>query len=163
MIDTILGLGSNQGDRLAWLQKARGEINLQIGKVISESPVYESSSWGYASAHLFLNQVIVIRSNNSPMEMMELIQQIEAKLGRFRPGYYSDRQVDIDILFYGDEIVDAGGLKIPHPLLSERLFVLMPLAKMCPDKIHPENGLPIHQLLKDCPDKGRCYEFAPAG
>jgi 2-amino-4-hydroxy-6-hydroxymethyldihydropteridine diphosphokinase len=159
MIDTILGLGSNQGDRLIWLHKAKEEINRHIGKVHRVSPVFESAPWGYTSDYLFLNQVILIRSSKSPEETMKLIQQIEARLGRVRPGYYSDRQVDIDILFFGDEIMNTGSLKIPHPFIAERLFVLMPLAKICPEKIHPEKGLSILQLLKECPDKGKCYEF----
>lgn len=156
MVQLALGLGSNQGNRELWLKKTRTEINRQVGPILISSSLVESAPWGYESQNWFLNQVVVLETRFSQDEIIHRIQKIEQGFGRIRKGEYADRQVDIDILLYGDLVLKTPHLTIPHAEIQNRRFVLMPLAEILPDAVHPDIGKTITQLLLECIDKEEC-------
>lgn len=151
----FLGLGSDLGNRMQNLASAAAMINENAGVVAGRSAIYETDPWGFSGVNRFLNMVIEIESTKSPEELIIEILKIEFKMGRVRSGkLYSSRIIDIDILFYGADIISLPGLVIPHPLIGERLFVLRPLCDLAPLFVHPENGRTIKELLSICNDKG---------
>jgi 2-amino-4-hydroxy-6-hydroxymethyldihydropteridine diphosphokinase len=148
-----LGIGSNLGDRSANIDKALGEIELQIGRILLSSSVYETEPWGFETDDLFLNMALIAATELTPAELIRKIRSIEARLGRNRDcRKYSSRIVDIDILLYEDLIVDEDDLKIPHPLMHERLFVLAPLSEIAPQMLHPVLDKTVASLLASCTD-----------
>lgn len=163
MNSAYLLLGSNLGDRFALLQGARKEISSTVGKISKESSVYESEPWGFHSDNKFLNQVIRIETELRPIELLTEILRIESKLGRNRIGEkgYTSRLIDIDILFYNDEIILEEKLTIPHPKIPDRMFTLLPLFEIEPYLIHPVSGKPVADLLKECKDKLVVYPYPP--
>ncbi len=135
-----LGLGTNLGDKEANLHTAVQQINMRIGKVTSLSAFYVTASWGFSSEHSFLNAACCVDTSLSPFEVLEKTQSIERDLGRTKKsvdGNYSDRLIDIDLLLYGDLILDTPALTLPHPLMHERRFVMEPLAEIAPKVVHP--------------------------
>ena len=156
-------LGSNLDDRLAALQRAKGEISSVIGKITRESSVYESEPWGFESEQKFLNQVVMIETDYRPGQILEEILKIENKLGRFRAvdQGYTSRSIDIDILFFNDEIISEDTLTIPHPKIPERMFTLLPLSELDRSMIHPGARKSISDLMKECPDKLSVYPYRP--
>jgi 2-amino-4-hydroxy-6-hydroxymethyldihydropteridine diphosphokinase len=124
-----LGLGSNLGDREDIIRKAISLIGERVGLVIRQSSLIETEPWGFASEHPFLNAVALFHTTLSPRELLVTTQAIERELGRKEKSvsHYADRPIDIDILLYGDEHIDEPDLKIPHPLMGERDFVMRPL------------------------------------
>lgn len=134
-----LSLGSNLGNRRQLLLNAIEKINKKVGNVVRQSSFYETKPWGFESENLFLNAAVKVTTKLSPTELLEVTQQIEREMGRkkkttynFRQQTpnYSDRPIDIDILLYDDLHVDLPELKIPHPLMQERDFVLVPLREI---------------------------------
>jgi len=156
MVQVVLGLGSNLGDRESWLSKVRDEISNKLGEILVCSDLVESPPWGFNSDNSFLNQVILIHSNQSASKLLEVIHEIESDLGRVRKGHYADRMVDIDILFFGDLVLETENLSIPHPHIQDRLFVLKPLAQILPEYKHPVIGETVSQLLEKCKDNNIC-------
>ena len=152
--NVFLGLGSNLGNKVAFLQQACDEIIQTIGVIIAKSALYETRSWGFDTEDSFLNQVIIVKTSLKPEELLLSIRHIENNLGRvrhFETGYTS-RTIDIDILYYGSSIVFAEDLMIPHPRLEFRNFVLEPLAEIAPDFYHPVLQKSSQELLRDCTD-----------
>lgn len=134
--EVVLSLGSNLGDREKFLSSAIDLINAEIGDIVKKSSVYETSSWGFDSFN-FLNQVIVVNTSAKPLELLDIIQHIEKKLGRDNKSKiingipeYHDRTIDIDILTYGNEIIESERLTIPHPKMRERDFIMNPLREL---------------------------------
>ncbi len=134
-----LGLGSNLGDREQVLSRAVQMISERVGEVVRQSSWIETAPWGFTSTHRFLNGVIRCETEKSPREVLTLTQQIERELGRKektaadaqqKVPHYHDRPIDIDILLYDDLTVDEPDLKIPHPLMKERDFVMIPLQEI---------------------------------
>lgn len=126
-----LGLGSNLGDREAQLSRAIELIGKRVGKVIRQSSVIETSPWGFTSGHMFLNCAICCETPLLPKKLLHVTQQIERELGRHhKGGAYRDRTIDIDILLYDDVTIDTPELQIPHPLMHERDFVMIPLKEI---------------------------------
>lgn len=148
MTIAYLGLGSNLGDRKQNLAQALELVSQQVA-VEQLSSIYETEPVGYKQQPLFLNAVCRISTKLSPEQLLGLAKEIEAKLGRIPSFHNAPRLIDIDILFYGDEVVSSRELTIPHPHLAERAFVLVPLAEIAPGLIHPENGRTIRELLND--------------
>lgn len=150
---TCLSLGSNLGDRKSNLKRATRLLEERAGSIVRISGVYESASWGYTSLHPYYNCCLEIRTGIQPLNLMELALGIELEMGRKRnPGRYDDRIIDIDILFYGDLVLEHPQLILPHPRLSERGFVLVPLAEILPELVHPLSGKTVGELLENCPD-----------
>ena len=131
-----LGLGTNLGDKEANLKRAVEEIRKRVGEVTSLSAFHVSEPWGFTSEHSFLNAVCCVLTDFSPMEVLRLTQDIERSLGRLKKsvdGHYSDRLIDIDILLYDDLHLSSPELTIPHPLMWQRDFVMIPLREIAPD------------------------------
>ncbi len=125
-----LGLGSNLGDCRKNLERAIRLIGDRVGQVTRQSSFIETEPWGFESPHKFMNAVILCETTRSPREVLLLTQQIERDMGRMKKsvsGGYADRAIDIDILLYDDVTIDEPDLKIPHPLMHERDFVMRPL------------------------------------
>lgn len=137
-----LALGSNLGARYILLSQAITRLDEEVGSIMDIAPYYETAPWGFTSEHHFLNTVVALRTHLSAEELLTETQRIERSLGRtskhLRDENYTDRTIDIDILFYGEEVICSNHLVVPHPLLHERLFVLEPLAQIAPNLMHPE-------------------------
>ena len=148
MVTVYLGLGSNLGDRQYNLDRALEFLSqrLRLEKV---SSLYDTEPIGNTNQPRFLNMVCQISTGLEPIALLTLVKGIENKLGRL-PHHTSNesRPIDIDILFYGDQVVETSKLVIPHPRLTKRAFVLIPLAEIAPDLVHPVNGKTIEELVK---------------
>ena len=128
-----LGLGSNLGDCRKNLERAIRLIGDRVGQVTRQSSFIETEPWGFESPHKFMNAVILCETTRSPREVLLLTQQIERDMGRMKKsvsGGYADRAIDIDILLYDDVTIDEPDLKIPHPLMHQRDFVMIPLKEI---------------------------------
>ena len=152
MNEVYLLIGGNMGDRMMYLTKAKKEIEKQCGQIVQQSSVYETAAWGMEEQAAFLNQVLEIETQLSPQQLLKAILTIEETLGRKRNIKYGPRLIDIDILLFGDAIIDVHGLKVPHPQMQHRRFVLEPLNEIAPEKIHPVLQKTIAQLLSACTD-----------
>ena len=154
MEKVYLCLGGNIGDTRNYLQNAVAMIGRRIGRVVSQSAVYQSEPWGFNAEQMFLNQVVVAETGLEPHAVLELCLQIEAELGRTRSGNgYEPRTIDIDIVFFGQQIINQPDLQVPHPLMHRRNFVLRPLCDVAADFVHPVFGLTVRQLAAVCDDK----------
>ncbi len=130
-------------------------IDLQIGKIQRSSGIYETEPWGFEDSRSFYNQAIEINTSLNPLEVLGEIKKIEASFGRqeSQPLEYQSRKMDIDMLFYNNEIINLPELIIPHPRLHERNFVLAPLCEIAADIIHPVFNQTVLQLKNGCKDK----------
>ena len=151
----VLGLGGNIGDRASYLSRAREALSEQFS-LISFSQVYESEAWGgVATNGNFLNQVLLIQTTLEPLALLQITQRIELELGRTREQHWGDRTIDIDILYFGDQVSEDPKLVLPHPYILERRFVLAPLAEILPLAKHPLLDKTSVQLLAECTDSAR--------
>jgi 2-amino-4-hydroxy-6-hydroxymethyldihydropteridine diphosphokinase len=156
MNTVYLGIGTNLGDRLSNLAKAVALVEEHIGPVKHASSVYETEPWGFQSENYFLNMVIEVETSLRPSGLLGRILMIESFLGRIREGKeYKSRIIDIDILLYNKRVIKTKVLVIPHPVMHERRFVLIPLSEIAEDMIHPVLGKSIRELLEECPDKNK--------
>lgn len=144
--------GSNIGDSQAHLLEALKHIEEQIGEVLAISSVYKTEPWGNKNQQDFLNQVLEVHSSLIPEEVLERILAIEQQMGRNREVKWEPRVIDIDILFAGDLQIQTPELQIPHPLLHERRFTLLPMSEIAPDFVHPVFQQTIAELLLSCKD-----------
>jgi 2-amino-4-hydroxy-6-hydroxymethyldihydropteridine diphosphokinase len=150
----FLGIGTNLGNRERNLEQAVAGTEKYLGRVLLSSSLYETEPWGFQSADKFLNMVVKIGTNLSPVVLMEKILILESMLGRVRGAeQYASRLIDIDILVYEDLIINDDHLKIPHRLLHERKFVLVPLCEITPEMVHPVLKKTIAELLQICEDR----------
>ncbi|SHJ59674.1 2-amino-4-hydroxy-6-hydroxymethyldihydropteridine diphosphokinase [Bacteroides stercorirosoris] len=149
------GLGTNLGDKEQNLRLAVQHIEERIGKVVSLSAFYATAPWGFASDNTFLNAVVCVETSLPPLEILSVTQSIEKEMGRTHKsvnGVYSDRVIDIDLLLYDDLVLDTPTLKLPHPLMQERRFVMEPLAEIAPDVMHPVLGKTLGNIYRDLLD-----------
>ncbi len=139
MKEIVLSFGSNIGAKEQNILKAYKLLEQRLGERISTSSFFETKAWGFISKEMFVNSCAVFLTDKSPLECLAIVGEIEKELGRQRSftAGYEDRIIDIDILFYEDEIIDTLNLKIPHPLLHLRNFVLEPLKQIASDRFHP--------------------------
>ena|SRR5664279_2276057 len=155
-----LGIGTNLGNREENLGQAVTRIEEYIGPVLKSSSIYETSPWGFESNEEFLNMVVKVETKLIPSGLLGRLLMIESLLGRVRgEKHYSSRLIDIDILLYGDLIVEEESLTIPHPLLHERKFVMVPLCEIAPDIIHPVFGKTLGELLEECKDDSEVKKY----
>ncbi len=153
MIKLYILLGGNLGDKQQVFSEARARLNQQVGTITNQSAIYETEPWGFESDDIFWNQVIEISTAFSQEEVLLKTQQIEQELGRVRKvNQFDSRIIDIDILFYGDQIIKTENLTVPHPRIQERKFALIPLCEIAPELIHPVFQKSIRQLLDECTD-----------
>lgn len=161
MNKVFLLLGANLGHPEAQLARALQEIESLIGKVENSSSLYESEAWGVTDQPKFLNQVVLIHTSFSAMEVLDRTQDIENRLGRVRLSKWGARVIDIDLLYFNMEYIQNERLSIPHPYLPDRRFALLPLHEIAPDFVHPTLGLDTASLLKQCADNLRVYPYHP--
>lgn len=155
MAKVYLGLGTNLGDKEQNLRLAVQKIEKRIGKVISLSAFYATAPWGFSSENSFLNAAACTETELTPLDILELIQDIEREMGRTHKSagkVYSDRVIDIDILLYDELVLTTTSpsgfeLILPHPLMTERSFVMLPLAEIAPDVIHPLLGKAMKEFI----------------
>ncbi|MBT8300683.1 MAG: 2-amino-4-hydroxy-6-hydroxymethyldihydropteridine diphosphokinase [Maribacter sp.] len=153
---TYISIGSNLGNRLQNLQEAIFLLGAEVGEIAEISKVYESVSWGFTSSD-FLNACLVLETHLAPLQVLEKILAIEKSMGRERmeEGGYEARIIDIDIIYYGREILQTDHLVIPHAKLQERKFVLLPLADIAPQMYHPVLGKDTRNLIQESKDKSQ--------
>ena len=152
MSTAYLLIGGNLGDRKQNLSTAIELINEQCGIVTKTSSLYETAAWGITDQPAFLNQALEISTSLNAKQLLRKILKVEKMMGRVRKEKFGPRIIDIDILFYEDEIHDLRFLKIPHPELQNRRFVLEPLAEINSEFLHPVLKKTIAELLEECPD-----------
>ena len=161
MIESIvLGLGSNTGNRYRYLNRTVREICLTEGfNFIALSSVYKTEPWGYKKQNEFLNCVMVCLCRLKPAEVLKKIKSIEKKIGRVKRQKWHEREIDIDILFYGEQSAAVNGLVIPHPHIHERNFVLQPLRELMPGFIHPVMKKSIETIHRESKDRAKTFLY----
>ena len=159
-VDIYIGLGSNQGNREQLIEKAIELLSVALGAPIQQSTIIETEPWGFESDLQFLNMVACFNCNLQPLELLDLTEKTEKELGRTTKssgGIYKDRPIDIDILLYGNRVIESKRLTIPHPRLHERLFVLEPLKEISPQLVHPIFQKTIAELTDSIKTDGKEY------
>lgn len=148
----VLHLGSNKGNREIYLHKALEALENAFSKPIEISQLYQTAAWGIESQQDFLNIAAVYSSNLEPKKILLLLKTIERKIGRKPNIHWREREIDIDIIFYGNKVFKSHDLEIPHTLMHLRKFVLLPLAEIIPYYIHPVFSKNVKLLLEECND-----------
>lgn len=152
MAKVYFSLGTNLGNKEQNLCQAMEKINERIGEILSLSAFYSTEPWGFQSENSFLNAVCCVQTQLSPHKILATTQTIEQELGRTTKsvnGIYADRIIDIDLLFYDNRIINEPKLTLPHPLMTQRIFVMGPLAEIAPDLVHPVLGKTIRELKEE--------------
>jgi 2-amino-4-hydroxy-6-hydroxymethyldihydropteridine diphosphokinase len=153
MNNTYLLLGSNMGNCIELLSTAIEQIEKKIGALLLTSNLYATAAWGNTSQPDFLNQVIEVATQLDATETLKEILSIEKNMGRIRTIKNAPRIIDIDILFFNNQIINRSDLIIPHSEIQNRRFVLIPINEIAPQMIHPVLNKTIEQLLLQCPDQ----------
>lgn len=138
-MQVYIALGSNLGNKRRNLVTAAALLAERAGEVGAISSFYETEPWGFESEHSFLNAALMLETTLAPLDLLRLTQEVERELGRMAKtdSVYHDRLIDIDLLLYGEEVIDQPGLQIPHPLMHRRAFVMTPMAEIAPEVVHP--------------------------
>jgi 2-amino-4-hydroxy-6-hydroxymethyldihydropteridine diphosphokinase len=154
-VHAYVGVGANLGDREATIRRAVGLLGeVEAVEVVAVSSLRETEPWGPVQQPPFLNGVVAVETELEPRALLGALLDVERLLGRVRQGErYGPRTIDLDLLLYGDRVVDEPGLTVPHPLLQERRFALEPLAELAPDAVIPGWG-PVRELLAALPAEG---------
>ena len=156
-----LGLGSNQGNREMMLAKALDFLSREGCNIVTVSSLYETEAWGYNSDHSYLNLCTFAVTTLEPHAVLDLLLKAEKILGRVREGTgYTDRPIDIDLLYYDDLVMESPELVLPHPRIYGRNFVLFPLAEIAPDLVDPRKEVTVADLLKLCNDESVIRKLA---
>ena len=152
----VILLGANLGDKKKMFAQVETHITDNIGNCIKKSALYSSKAWGFESDNLFYNQVLIVETEYSAHDTLLRCQAIENKCGRVRheQAGYESRTIDIDILYFNNDIIETDDLTIPHPLLHKRKFALVPLCEVLPEYIHPILLTSNKTLLANCEDEG---------
>ena len=158
---TVLSLGSNVGDRLNYLTLSKTAIQNYLGSILLSSNIYETEPWGIDNQDSYLNQVVAVQTNQTPNDLLDNIHLIERELGRIRRVHYGPRTIDIDILYYGERIIDIENLKIPHSHIQKRRFILVPLSEILQQMQHPLLKKTNQELLDMVKDEGKVTKWQP--
>lgn len=163
MNNCVILAGSNIKDREKAITDSLSLFEKEIGKISKQSSLYESEPWGYDSRNWFLNQAWLAKTEKIPLDLLEGMLFIEKEVGRERKGEsgYKDRIIDLDLIFFENFIIEEPNLKVPHPALSDRMFVLLPMNEIIPDYVHPVFKKPVKELLVNCKDKLTVRLFEP--
>jgi 2-amino-4-hydroxy-6-hydroxymethyldihydropteridine diphosphokinase len=145
-------LGTNLGDKLNNLEVARTLIDNSVGKISKLSKIYETEAWGKTDQPSFYNQIISFTTDLQAEHLLDALLDIETKIGRIRYEKWGQRIIDIDVLYYEDQVINISRLKIPHPEIQNRRFTLIPLVEIAPELTHPELKKTSVQLLSECKD-----------
>ena len=151
-VTIFLGLGSNIGHRIKYIQEACRALEQTVGSTVLQSSYYQTGAWGLEDQAYFVNQVIQMQTSLSPQELLKCCQQIEKSLGRIKNEVWGPRCIDIDLLIYGNEQFKSTELQIPHLQLAFRNFVLIPLCEIAKNWIHPVSNQSFEVLLDQCKD-----------
>lgn len=152
MSNLYLSIGTNLGDRRSNLKTAITLISQRIGAVQAVSEVVETEPWGFQSPNAFLNQALQVTTGLNPVDALKAAQAIEREMGRTVKSHnsmYADRLIDIDLIFFDDQVIELPGLKIPHPLMHKRQFVLEPLSEIAPEIVHPLLHKTVKEMLEE--------------
>lgn len=152
MPTAYLLIGGNMGDREKYMEQAKEGLE-ELGNIQRSSRIYETAAWGVEDQPSFLNQAICLNTNFSPHNLLEETQRLERRLDRVREKVWHERTMDIDIIYYDDDVIDTKLLQVPHPRMQDRNFVLVPLAEIAPNLPHPILGKTTETLLHQCPDE----------
>ncbi len=155
MNDIFLSLGSNLGDRGANLQTALVDLEQWDVRVLRTSSIYKTEPFGKKDQQDFFNMAVQVKTDRSPEDLLMVLHAIERSLGRERKEKWGPRSIDADILFYGERVLEDPELTIPHLHLTERKFVLVPLAEIAPKFVHPVLKKTVEELLNECSDEGK--------
>ena len=141
-MQVYIALGSNLGNKRRNLVTAAALLAERAGEVGAISSFYETEPWGFESEHSFLNAALMLETTLAPLDLLRITQEVERELGRTAKtdSVYHDRLIDIDLLLYGEEVINQPGLQIPHPLMHRRAFVMTPMAEIAPAVVHPVLG-----------------------
>jgi 2-amino-4-hydroxy-6-hydroxymethyldihydropteridine diphosphokinase len=159
LVECFVGLGSNVGDRVGMINRALSCLASSSDVVLREtSHLYVTPAWGYEDQPDFVNAVCRLDTHLEPRELLSRLKLIEACLGRRETFRWGPREIDLDLLFYGDEVLDDRDIRIPHPMVCRRGFVLVPLTEIAPDLVHPETGRRMSEHLQAIGERGdlRC-------
>ena len=160
MNTVYLQLGSNLGEREQFISNAVHEILEHVGEVSVRSQIYESTPWRVEEQENYLNQVIEVKTLLSAQEILIAVLKIENEFGRVRIEKWGERLIDIDIIFFNNEIIETPDLCIPHKHMHERNFVLAPLNEIIPDFIHPKYNKTVSELFNESKDTEKVVEYA---
>ena len=149
---TYLLLGSNLGDKEMMLQEACAKIEQAIGEVVSKSSLYETAAWGVENQASFINQAIEVHTDMDALTVLDTILEIELELGRVRKKKWGERIIDIDILYYNNDIISESRLNVPHPEIANRRFTLVPLCELDEDFINAQTEMSNKEMLESCID-----------
>jgi 2-amino-4-hydroxy-6-hydroxymethyldihydropteridine diphosphokinase len=161
MNKVYLLIGGNMGDRMANLDIALNLMELNLGAIIQISSRYETAAWGLTDQPNFINQAVLMHTSLSANELMQAILDVEKLMGRERTIPLGPRNIDIDIIYYNDEIINNESLTVPHPKMTERRFVLLPMVEIAPHYIHPILSKSNTLLLKECGDSLAVHKKTP--
>ena len=155
----ILLTGCNIEPKRELLIRAAELLHQRVGRVVAHSDIYLTEAWGFSADELFANMALELQTTLEPLEVLDLTQAIEQELGRDRVKEqeqkaasgerYCSRTMDIDLMFYDDQVIQSERLTVPHPLMQEREFALRPMAEIAPHRLHPTLGRSIEQMLED--------------